>query len=124
MEYEDRRDADDAYHDMHNKRIGRDDVLKIEVCCRPHFSPRQVVYGRLTRCSGLALPPLLRGGSTAEVSVNVGRVALPRAVGHPALAAATIPQGRTIVATVTGTGITTATAATPATGHAALTGKA
>ncbi|KAK4191085.1 hypothetical protein QBC35DRAFT_488137 [Podospora australis] len=30
VEYEDRRDADDAYHDMHNKRIGRDDVLKIE----------------------------------------------------------------------------------------------
>ncbi len=32
MEYEDRRDADDAYHEMHNKRIGRDDTLKIEVC--------------------------------------------------------------------------------------------
>lgn len=31
VEYEDRRDADDAYHDMHNKRIGRDDMLKIEV---------------------------------------------------------------------------------------------
>lgn len=32
MEYESRRDADDAYHEMHNKRIGRDDLLKIEVC--------------------------------------------------------------------------------------------
>ncbi len=31
VEYEDRRDADDAYHDMHNKRMGRDDILKIEV---------------------------------------------------------------------------------------------
>lgn len=31
MEYEDRRDADDAYHEMHNKRLGRDDILKIEV---------------------------------------------------------------------------------------------
>ncbi len=31
VEYEDRRDADEAYHDMHNKRMGRDDVLKIEV---------------------------------------------------------------------------------------------
>ena len=31
VEYESRRDADDAYHEMHNKRMGRDDVLKIEV---------------------------------------------------------------------------------------------
>ena len=31
VEYEDRRDADDAYHEMHNKRFGRDDILKIEV---------------------------------------------------------------------------------------------
>ena len=38
VEYEDRRDSDDAYHEMHNKRIGRDDVLKIEVrpTSRPH----------------------------------------------------------------------------------------
>lgn len=32
VEYESRRDADDAYHEMHNKRLGRDDLLKIEVC--------------------------------------------------------------------------------------------
>ena len=31
VEYESRRDADDAYYEMHNKRIGRDDILKIEV---------------------------------------------------------------------------------------------
>jgi len=31
VEYESRRDADDAYHEMHNKRVGRyDDILKIE----------------------------------------------------------------------------------------------
>ena len=30
VEYEDRRDADEAYHEMHNKRMGRDDLLKIE----------------------------------------------------------------------------------------------
>lgn len=34
VEYESRRDADDAYHEMHNKRIGRDDLLKIEVRTR------------------------------------------------------------------------------------------
>jgi len=31
VEYEDKRDADEAYYDMHNKRMGRDDILKIEV---------------------------------------------------------------------------------------------
>ena len=31
MEYESRRDADDAYYEMHGRRIGRDDYLKIEV---------------------------------------------------------------------------------------------
>lgn len=38
VEYESRRDADDAYHEMHNKRIGRDDLLKIEVgfCPQEH----------------------------------------------------------------------------------------
>lgn len=37
VEYESRRDADDAYHEMHNKRIGRDDLLKIEVSRRLGF---------------------------------------------------------------------------------------
>ena len=35
VEYESRRDADDAYHEMHNKRIGREDLLKIEVSRQP-----------------------------------------------------------------------------------------
>lgn len=37
VEYESRRDSDDAYHEMHNKRIGRDDVLKIEVSVKAWF---------------------------------------------------------------------------------------
>lgn len=43
VEYEDRRDADDAYHDMHNKRLGRDDILKIEVRCPELHTYCQVV---------------------------------------------------------------------------------
>jgi hypothetical protein len=39
VEYEDRRDADEAYHDMHNRRLGRDDILKIEVSSQTWASP-------------------------------------------------------------------------------------
>lgn len=58
VEYESRRDADDAYHEMHNKRIGRDDLLKIEV--------RRNIQGQvscLTYSSGLELPRLPHGDS-------------------------------------------------------------
>ena len=60
MEYENRRDADDAYHEMHNKRIGRDDLLKIEVCPCGMAVERRL---HLTRTSGLVRHRLLRGAS-------------------------------------------------------------
>lgn len=83
VEYESRRDADDAYHEMHNKRIGRDDLLKIEVCSSryfcsicPNFFP-----------SGLVLHLLLPGGSIPAVTVAV-TVRLPAAAGLPPRVAA------------------------------------
>ena len=44
VEYEDRRDADDAYHEMHNKRIGRDDILKIEVSIINQSTSREMSH--------------------------------------------------------------------------------
>ncbi|KAG9502667.1 hypothetical protein J7337_005500 [Fusarium musae] len=46
VEYEDRRDADDAYHEMHNKRIGRDDILKIEWARTPPSASWRFESGR------------------------------------------------------------------------------
>lgn len=46
VEYEDRRDADEAYHDMHNKRIGRDDILKIEWARTPPSASWRFDSGR------------------------------------------------------------------------------
>ncbi|TQV93885.1 hypothetical protein V2A60_003957 [Cordyceps javanica] len=46
VEYEDRRDADDAYHEMHNKRIGRDDTLKIEWARTPPSASWRFESGR------------------------------------------------------------------------------
>lgn len=43
VEYEDRRDADDAYHEMHNKHLGRDDILKIEVRFLP-APPNTIIW--------------------------------------------------------------------------------
>ncbi|PHH86674.1 hypothetical protein CDD83_9902 [Cordyceps sp. RAO-2017] len=46
VEYEDRRDADDAYYEMHNKRIGRDDCLKIEWARTPPSASWRFESGR------------------------------------------------------------------------------
>ncbi|KEF62681.1 uncharacterized protein A1O9_00654 [Exophiala aquamarina CBS 119918] len=46
VEYESRRDADDAYHEMHNKRIGRDDLLKIEWARTPPSATWRYEAGR------------------------------------------------------------------------------
>ncbi|KAF2455352.1 hypothetical protein BDY21DRAFT_365561 [Lineolata rhizophorae] len=46
VEYESRRDADDAYYEMHNKRIGRDDVLKIEWARTPPSASWRFDSGR------------------------------------------------------------------------------
>jgi len=52
VEYESRRDADDAYHEMHNKRIGRDDVLKIEWARTPPSATWRYEAGRGAREGG------------------------------------------------------------------------
>lgn len=46
VEYESRRDADDAYIEMHGRRIGRDDLLKIEVCnvISSNYLPAPLTY--------------------------------------------------------------------------------
>ncbi|KAL8998172.1 MAG: hypothetical protein Q9169_002726 [Polycauliona sp. 2 TL-2023] len=49
VEYESRRDADDAYHEMHNKRIGRDDLLKIEWARTPPSASWRFDSGRDAR---------------------------------------------------------------------------
>ena len=70
VEYESRRDADDAYHEMHNKRIGRDDVLKIEVCAMPMFL---TLFTDNVNSGHVRLRQLL-GGSILAVTVPVASV--------------------------------------------------
>ena len=72
MEYEDRRDADEAYHDMHNKRMGRDDVLKIEVrspaaSSRPTLGADNVIVGSHPAVRFVAVRPQRAGAWAASV---------------------------------------------------------
>ncbi|KAI9818310.1 MAG: hypothetical protein M1832_004428 [Thelocarpon impressellum] len=46
VEYVSRRDADDAYYEMHNKRLGRDDMLKIEWARTPPSASWRFDSGR------------------------------------------------------------------------------
>jgi hypothetical protein len=104
---------------MHNKRIGRDDILKIEV---RHTCGASCMIRVLTRCSGPARLHLLHGAlSAVDVRIVTAVVVVaPLAVGRlaRAVAPATTPHARTIVVTATVT--TTVIAVTLATALAAL----
>lgn len=87
---------------MHNKRIGRDDILKIEVS---HSQGATCVAKILTQSSGLVLPHLLHGALNVVVgrTVTAVVVAAPLAAGPlaRAVAPATTLLARMIAGTVT-----------------------
>lgn len=74
VEYESRRDADDAYHEMHNQRLDRDEILKIEWARTPPSASWRFDTGRdrdrerappgrrSPRRSGRSLSPIPRRG--------------------------------------------------------------
>lgn len=72
VEYESRRDADDAYHEMHNKRIGRDDLLKIEV--RKFLI--LIIFAANSNSSGHVLLLVLHGDLILAVNLVVEIVSL------------------------------------------------
>jgi len=136
VEYEDRRDADEAYHDMHNKRMGRDDLLKIEVSSLGPALRLSSQANVLIPLSGPAPHPLLRGGSTATsvvvsvvvtavvtaATVEVARAAARPVVARPAPVVALETTHLERTTGVTATATMTATVATRATALAAPTG--
>lgn len=103
---------------MHNKRIGRDDMLKIEVIA--HHPQVHASANRATS-SGPALPPLPPGDLSLVVTATVVVVAaLPVAAVPLRLAAAlatTLPER---MSAVTGIATTTAIVVATATVRAAL----
>lgn len=104
---------------MHNLRIGRDDVLKIEVSLRS-TSYEPFLHADNTPSSGLALPHRHHGVLTLVVigtdAAIAGRARRPveAVLLLPVAAHAIIPLERTIVVTGTGIGTTTETGVTPA----------
>ncbi|KAK7215600.1 hypothetical protein V2G26_003603 [Clonostachys chloroleuca] len=119
VEYEDKRDADDAYYEMHNKRIGRDDILKIEWARTPPLlhgalSPvaieTAVEVADLQDAVGELLPPDGAPAITLLVRMIVGTVTVTMIViadgigiAHAVLTLVTVTViSRMIATTVTG----------------------
>ncbi|KAJ6182406.1 hypothetical protein N7485_001048 [Penicillium canescens] len=128
VEYESRRDADDAYHEMHNKRIGRDDLLKIEWARTPPSASWRFDSGRepgrdAGRDAGrdrrrdrtplvvVVLPP-----PAAVVAVNILLAAM---IGMSGTMTA-ITTAATVILTAATVTTTAVTATAPATAPAAL----
>ena len=122
---------------MHNKRMGRDDILKIEVRNPPQIgcAQRTCNADKVSFHSGLVLRPLLPGASIAASGNAIALVApLPAAVLRaPGVArVTTLPRGRMIARMIgrmigrmtvgTATAIMIGTAVTLVTAPAALIG--